>query len=56
MKEIASVMSALLPQIKPTHLCCIGGMASFISDGDIMLIKNGFLAQLINFGPYFICK
>lgn len=56
MKEVALIRSAVLPQIKPTHPCHIGGMVSFISDGDVMLIKKSFVAQLVSFGLYLMCK
>lgn len=38
-KEVALIRSAVLPQIKSTHLCLTDRMAGFISDGDMILIK-----------------
>lgn len=56
MKEVALIRSAVLPQIKPTHPCRIGEMVSFISDGDMKLIKKGLVAKLVGFGLYFMRK
>lgn len=56
MKEVALTRSPVLSQIKPTHPCPVGRMVNILSDEDTMLITKGFVAQLVNFGLYFMCR